>query len=101
MYITLVNTIPLAFRGHKREFLNSMHEESFGSQLKEDLAPVIRHGISMCVAVLCIWAFHALLAATIGEEARLFDSIPIRYLAHAGDLIVFTRFIWKALREFK
>jgi len=74
--------------------------DSFLSKLVEDNGPVIRHAIGMVVTILCIWIFHFALSVTLGERAKLFDIIPIVYVAHFGDSLAFLRFFWKMLKEF-
>ena len=73
----------------------------FIDKVKKVIEPILVHFIGMCATILSIWAVHAFLAITIGENAKLFDILPIIYLAHAGDFTVFVRFVWSAIKEFK
>jgi hypothetical protein len=78
-----------------------MHQgSSFFAKLVEDNEIVVRHAIGMVVTIACIWAFHGALTLTLGADAKLFDWIPIAYVAHVGDALAFMRFFWKMLREF-
>ena len=40
------------------------------------------------------------LKATLGKDAKLFDMLPLAYVAHVGDSIAILRFFWKMLKEF-
>ena len=74
--------------------------QTFVAKVVDDNEVVIRHAIGMIVTIACIWAFHSALAITLGADAKLFDIIPIVYIAHVGDALAFLRFFWKMLREF-
>lgn len=73
---------------------------SFFSKIVEDNEIVVRHAIGMVITIACIWAFHGALELTLGADAKLFDYVPIAYVAHIGDALAFLRFFWKMLREF-
>ena len=73
---------------------------SFFAKVVEDNEIVVRHAIGMVITIGCIWIFHAALSFTLGAEAKLFDYIPIVYVAHIGDVLAFLRFFWKMIREF-
>lgn len=73
---------------------------SFFSKIVEDNEIVVRHAIGMVITIACIWAFHFVLELTLGADAKLFDYVPIAYVAHIGDALAFLRFFWKMLREF-
>jgi hypothetical protein len=77
-----------------------MKKGSFFQRLYSDCEPVIRHAISMAVTIVCIWGFQFLLKRTLGEDAKLFDRLPIIYVAQLGDLLAFLRFFWKLIKEF-
>lgn len=74
--------------------------DSVWEKLKDHLEPVILHTIAMSVAILSIWFIHFLLRSTLGESAKLFDVMPLIFVAHVGDTIVIGRFFWKMLKEF-
>jgi len=74
---------------------------TFREKLKKAIEPIVLHFLSLCAVVVSIWAFHWVLAFFLGEHAVLFGRVRIDYLAHTGDLAVFLRFIWSALKEFK
>ncbi len=73
---------------------------SFWEKLKDHLEPVFIHTVAMSAAILSIWCVHWLLKSTLGESAKLFDLMPLIYVAHVGDTIVLGRFFWKMLKEF-
>lgn len=73
---------------------------SFFLKIVEDNEIVVRHAIGMVITIACIWVFHFVLKLTLGADAKLFDYVPIAYVAHIGDALAFLRFFWKMLREF-
>jgi len=73
---------------------------SFIAKVVEDNEVVVRHAIGMVVTIGCIWVFHLALALTLGADAKLFDSVPIVFVAHVGDALAFLRFFWKMIKEF-
>jgi hypothetical protein len=74
---------------------------TFRDKVQKVVEPICLHLIGMCATVVSIWLFHMLLHAVLGEDATLFGTLPIVYLAHTGDLVAFLRFIWSAIREFR
>lgn len=74
--------------------------EKIMEKLIELIGPVITHAIAMGVTILCIWGIDVLLKVTLGENAKLFGSMPIAWVAHVGDCIAILRFFWKMLKEF-
>lgn len=74
--------------------------QTFVAKVIDDNEVVVRHAIGMIVTIACIWLFHFALAQSLGADAKLFDIVPIIYIAHIGDTLAFLRFFWKMLREF-
>lgn len=79
---------------------NVSSQHTFFSKVIEDNEVVVRHAIGMIVTIMSIWFFHWSLAVSLGADAKLFDIVPIIYIAHFGDLLAFLRFFWKMLKEF-
>lgn len=73
---------------------------NFQQKLWDDIEPVLRHALAMLVTIGCIWMFHAALEHSLGKDAKLFDLVPILYVAHTGDALAFLRFFWKMVKEF-
>jgi len=74
---------------------------SFIEYLKKVAVPILLHFIAMCLTLLSIWCFDLLLGYTLGENAVIFDKIPIKYLFHTADVAAILRFIWHIIKDFK
>ena len=72
---------------------------SFLLRVWKDTEITLQHFIGTAGTILTIWGIQCLLKFTVGEDARLFDKLPIIYICHLGDLVVMLRFCWKLVRE--
>jgi hypothetical protein len=63
--------------------------------------PLSCHIAVMILALMSIQLIHLALNCTLGNEAKFYDLIPIRYIIDTGDLIVFLKFIWHLIRNFQ
>lgn len=78
-----------------------MAETKFLEKVRKVSEPIALHFIAMTLTILSIWGFHLILRYSLGEGAKLFDRLPVIYIAQVGDAVAFLRFIWSAIREFK
>jgi len=67
--------------------------------LLEESAEIARHTVGLIAALVSIWMVHLVLKYLLGEEAKLYNFIPIRYIIETGELAVLVRFIWKVVRQ--
>lgn len=74
-------------------------KKKFWEQFYSEISPFLRHTLAMVVALACIALVETVLTHFLGHDAKLFDSVPIVYVAHAGDTIVFARFLLMLLKE--
>jgi hypothetical protein len=72
---------------------------SFLLRVWKDTEIILQHAIAIAVTILTIWGIQYLLKFTLGEDAKLFDRLPIVYVCHLGDLAAMLRFCWKLIRE--
>ena len=75
--------------------------DTFWAQLRHVVEPIWLHFLALCVTAGSIWVFQTTLSLTLGSEAKLFDIIPIKGLAYVGYLVIFARFVWEGVKEFK
>jgi hypothetical protein len=66
----------------------------------DDAPLILRHTITLMLALASIWILHILLEYLLGKEAKFFDWIPIRYVFEAADLIMIFKFLWHLIRGF-
>jgi hypothetical protein len=66
----------------------------------DDAPLIIRHTITLMLALLSIWVLHLLLEYLLGKDAKFFDWIPIRYVFEAADLVMILKFLWHLIRGF-
>lgn len=59
------------------------------------------HGITMVVAILFMSLTELALNVTMGHDAKIYDTCPLRYLIQTIDLVVFVRFTINVWRDFR
>jgi hypothetical protein len=74
------------------------HSPSWRSLLEEP-SEIARHTLGLIAALVSIWLVHIVLKYLLGEDAKLYNFVPIRYIIETGDLAVLVRFIWKVVRQ--
>ena len=70
-------------------------------ELRRRIDPVVIHGITTVVAVVCMALIQATLHMLMGHDARIWDRIPLRYCVEAIDLVMLVRFAVNAWRDLR
>jgi hypothetical protein len=74
---------------------------TFWTRTMDDIEPMLRHTAGMLVAIICIWSFDKLLGIALGDDPKLFDVLPLKYVGHTGDILAITRFMLMMVIEIK
>ncbi len=71
----------------------------FFTQLKAAVVPVVVHGVSMMVAILCLWGVELLFRATMGDDALFFGAVPVVYVIQLAEILVLAKFVIRAWKD--
>jgi hypothetical protein len=62
---------------------------------------VFEHTFVLALNILSIWGIHWLFKITLGEDPKLFDRIPVRYIIDLAHLIALSKYIWSLIQIFR
>lgn len=59
------------------------------------------HTLILGLALGSLWLVHLILETLLGNEARFFDSVPVRWIIDVADLLVIGKFLWQVIKDFR
>jgi hypothetical protein len=64
-----------------------------------DVPETFQHTVALVLSIVSIWVVHQAFGLLLGDHAKFFDYIPIKWAFDAAHLAVFIRFVWKLVRQ--
>jgi hypothetical protein len=81
--------------GREKPAKNTLRE-----RISEVFLELIPEGITTIGLLGIIGLSHLLLKTWIGEDAKFFDYLKVRWVFDAGELVIMLRFLWMSIRKF-
>jgi hypothetical protein len=78
---------------------NSMTEKR--NSLLDEALKIAKHTIVLGLTIFSMWIVDQFLKYFLGENAKFFGIVPIKYLIHGGDIFAFLKFIRNMFNDFR
>jgi hypothetical protein len=76
-------------------------EKGLRERVYDVLLDLIPEGVTTIGLLAIIGLGRFLLKLWIGDDARFFDVLKVRWVFDSGDLVILLRFLWMSVRKFR